>query len=544
MARPAKYNIQDLASFAITKNGKCLSSVYISTLNKYTWQCENNHIFEAQWGEVVRGAWCKQCSITNRKDTIQDLKNKAEKLNGECLSTEYINKDVKYNWKCENGHTWSSRWGSVKRGKWCPKCKGLARVTKEEIISFLKSIKNITVLNIHFKGAKSNIEFECQQKHFSKTKFYLLKKYPYCKYCKKKYRNVSEIKDFVETKKIKLLSDEFINTKEKLQFECLKGHKFQRSIKQFEKNSKCSTCESSTKSSDYLYQTSRGEKDLLSFVKQYYTSADKIKVNGIFGKIELNNAEFDIYIPELKLAIEYNGLFYHSDALDENHRRVNTSQYRKYKFCTSNGIRLINIFEDEWKLRQKQTENFLLSVLNIHDVRIGASKCKIKELSKKEAIDFINENHIQEVHNLKIAFGLFYKNNLIGVVAGANHHRINNHKYLVLSRMCFKYKTQIIGGASRLLNALIQYSKEHGYTGIISWSDNRLSTGDVYKKIGFTLEKELPPDYYYIRSGNIEKINKSKLRVLAGINERTYNREQGYYQLWDCGKKTWLLPHL
>jgi hypothetical protein len=595
MSRPVKYTIEDLKLFATNKNSKCLDVVYINSGTRYTWICEKNHEFKLAWYEALRGTWCKKCSFIERSNCLENLREKAKHNNGQCLSLVYTNKDSKYEWKCSEGHTWFAKWGEIKRGKWCKTCSGVEKIPDNIIDQFLDSLSNLKVIELIKNGNQSYIKFECQNQHVTETTYKALKKYPYCKYCKKKYRTLEDIQKIAKESNIEVLSKEYINTKTKLDFKCSKGHIFSKTPPQFEKKPKCLTCEgyyfndfnyvknyiekegydliscnyeynerlktvcpegheynvyfrnfknNNTRCPECLNRTSKGEKSVLQFVQKYYKSACKIKIKDIFGDTELNNSEFDIYIPELKVAIEYNGVFFHSDALNPDHRRTKTSQYRKYEFCKNNNIRLINIFEDEWLYRQEQTKNFLLSVLNIHDSRVGASKCKIKAITKNEAIEFINKNHIQEVYTLKIAYGLFYKNELVGVVTGSAHHRINNHKYLVLSRMCFKSGIQIIGGASRLLSSLKEYAIKYGYAGIVSWSDNRISTGDVYKKIGFELKKELSPDYFYVQSGVIKRINKSTLRVPAGIDERAYNRSKGYYQLWDCGKKTWILSFI
>ena len=256
--------------------------------------------------------------------------------------------------------------------------------------------------------------------------------------------------------------------------------------------------------------------------------------------------EFDIFIPSLNLVIEYNGLYWHSERVLKG--KINSELPRSYHqnkmfLANKNGLRLITIFEDEWLQRKKQVKGFLQSILVI-DKKIGARKCTIRQISKQEANIFINSYHIQGQHTHLVAFGLFNQEELIGVITGSKHHRQNgNAKSLVLDRLCFKSGISIAGGSSRLFKRLVEYSIENKYLNIISWSDNRWSEGNIYKKLGFKLEAELKPDYSYVdKSGN--RINKQTLKKtkeerLTGKTEYTLRSEQGYDRIWDCGKKRW-----
>ena len=57
------------------------------------------------------------------KITIKECQEFAKSKNGECLSTEYKNNSTKMQWKCSKNHTWFAKFGDIKQGSWCPKCK-------------------------------------------------------------------------------------------------------------------------------------------------------------------------------------------------------------------------------------------------------------------------------------------------------------------------------------------------------------------------------------------------------------------------------------
>ena len=123
-------------------------------------------------------------------------------------------------------------------------------------------------------------------------------------------------------------------------------------------------------------------------------------------------------------------------------------------------------------------------------------------------------------------------------------HPRRHQKGLILSRFAVKDGYNIPGGASKLFkNACKLLPKGK----IISWSDNRWSQGNVYKKLGFTLEKELKVDYTYVKINNtqakrISKYSqqKKKTNCPKGMTEKEWAFQRGLSRIWDCGKKRWV----
>lgn len=285
--------------------------------------------------------------------------------------------------------------------------------------------------------------------------------------------------------------------------------------------------------------SSKAESEILEWIKQWYPEAHSTR------KI-ITPKELDVYIPSLNLAIEYCGLYWHNeDSPDPKTRNYHRDKMLK---CNEKNIRLITIFEDEWIERNTQVKNFLKSVIGICDTKIFARKCQIKEVDKKTASNFLEQHHIQGRAPLKVAFGLFYQDELVGLVTGNQHHRKSDE--FTLNRLVFKDGVQVIGGASKLLKYLLDFTKKAGYKRIVSWSDNRWSEGGVYKKCGFLLEEDLGSDYsYYIGQGKREskQSNKKSNLLKKGATGSMDNTEKelslslGYSRIWDCGKKRWII---
>jgi len=288
---------------------------------------------------------------------------------------------------------------------------------------------------------------------------------------------------------------------------------------------------------------SKQERAINNWIQSLGLYTEKYRFKG-----KTRGKEIDIYIPSLNIGIEYCGLYYHQDTPKNN--KNSTYHYNKMIQANEEGIRLLTIFEDEWINRQEQVKNFLKSVLGICYLRIFARKCVIKEVDCNIAREFLDQNHIQGKALFKVAIGLYYNDDLLGLVTGNTHHRLSESHIFVLNRLVFKSGVHICGGASRLLNQLIIFAKNNGYKELVSWSDNRWSQGNVYQKVGFLLEKELPPDYSYVTPTGIRQSKQSNTKksllkkgAIGNIDntETELSLSLGYHRIWDCGKKRWVI---
>jgi predicted nucleic-acid-binding Zn-ribbon protein len=294
---------------------------------------------------------------------------------------------------------------------------------------------------------------------------------------------------------------------------------------------------------------SKEEIKLKEWVESLGFNAEKYK----FASTKTNCKSLDIYIPEKKLAIEYNGLYWHSlDVMMKANKSLTELQVSKLhidkmKMANSQGIRLLTIFSHEWSERQFQVKNFIKSTLGICDLKIGARKTEVSVIEESVGYTFMDKNHIQGSNRLsKVYFGLFYDKKLVGVMSLGRHHRKSpdpQSKSIVLDRLCFEDGVCVQGGASKLINTSKEWAKTNNYTKIISWSDNRWSEGKVYEKMGFTLEEELKEDYFYIKGSKVfskQSLKKTELDKLTGKTEKEIRMEEGYSRIYDCGKKRWI----
>lgn len=251
----------------------------------------------------------------------------------------------------------------------------------------------------------------------------------------------------------------------------------------------------------------------------------------------LNGTELDIYLKKHNLAIECNGVYWHSELFKKKEYHI-----EKTKKCNEKGIELIHIWEDDWKNKKDIIKSIILNKLNKTKNKIYARKCEFLEIKNNLIIkNFLNKNHIQGYSKSSIKYGLFYNGELVSIMT-FGERKINGKKEFELIRFCNKLNTNVVGSANKLFKNFLKVKKN---VKIFSYSDNSIFNGEIYKKMGFTLEKETSLNYFWVVNNKREhrfKFNKKKL-VKIGFDENKTEKEimyeNGFYRVWSCGMKKW-----
>ena len=276
--------------------------------------------------------------------------------------------------------------------------------------------------------------------------------------------------------------------------------------------------------------TSDIENDIYLYIKSIYSG--KIIQN---DRSILNGKEIDIYLPEMNFAIEFNGLYWHSEVYKDK-------MYHQEKtiLCENKGIQLIHIWEDDWLDKKDIVKDIIQSKLGMND-KIPARKCTIKEVSSKESKEFLEKYHIQGNVNASIRIGLYYDDSLVeiatfGKLRNILHSNGQENQY-ELYRLCSKSGYTVVGGVSKLLTHFI---RKYQPKQIVSYANLDISNGNVYnsffKKISIT-----SPGYYWSKDGyKYHRSNFTKhILVKNGYDknktEEEIMHELGYYKVYDSG---------
>lgn len=254
----------------------------------------------------------------------------------------------------------------------------------------------------------------------------------------------------------------------------------------------------------------------------------------------LHGKELDIFIPSRGVAIEFNGNIWHGEKYGKD------SKYHLWKLeeCNRQNVKLMQIFEDEYALHKDLVLSKIKHILGCDGdlTKIGARKCKVAELLRNEANEFLEANHIQGFVNSTKYIGLKHEDALVAVMAFLH----NNDSSWTLMRFAVKGGVLCQGACGKLLK---YFKKKYDPTSIVSFADRRWTldgTCNMYTKVGFDLDSVLAPDYRYYnpkvdrykrfhKFGFRKQILHKKYGLPLTMTELEMTRELGYDRIWDCG---------
>jgi hypothetical protein len=120
-----KEKLKELKQIALEKKGLLLSESYKNSDEKLRWKCSGGHIWEARATSIKhQGSWCSVCAgmVIDRDRRLEELKNIAVSMGGNCLASHIGKSNEKIPFECECGHNWETYYSTIKKGSWCPKC--------------------------------------------------------------------------------------------------------------------------------------------------------------------------------------------------------------------------------------------------------------------------------------------------------------------------------------------------------------------------------------------------------------------------------------
>ena len=277
--------------------------------------------------------------------------------------------------------------------------------------------------------------------------------------------------------------------------------------------------------------SSSKEKEIADFIRTL--GYDDVYNN---DRKTLNGKELDVLIPSLNIAFEFDGIFWHNENNKENNYHL-----WKTTECEKNGVRLIHIFEDEWRKKKNIWKSMISNILGKTENRIYARKCIVKEVPTKECTNFLNNNHIQGWCPSQIKLGLYYNDELVSLMTfGKSRHFIGDGKMeYELLRFCNILNTNVIGGASKLFKYFVD---NYSPNSVVSYADRRWSKGKLYDNLGFEFSHFSPPNYFYVigdmrknRFNYRKSILVQKYGCPEDMSESEFCKQQKWYRIYDCG---------
>lgn len=263
----------------------------------------------------------------------------------------------------------------------------------------------------------------------------------------------------------------------------------------------------------------------------------------------LSLKRYDIHILNTNILIEINPAYTHNVTRGPYFRGKYTSpidkDYHINKTITAeeNNYHCIHIWD--WDNLDK-----VINMLKLKE-NLYARNLEIKGLNKHEANEFLNKYHLQNKCNGNIInLGLYKDNELIQLMTFGKPRYNKNYEYELL-RLCTHKDYKVVGGSEKLFKFFI---KTYNPKSVISYCDNSKFTGDVYKKLGFTLSSYGKPSKHWYNIMTERHITDNLLKQRGfdqllgkeygtfgkGVSNKELMLQRGFMEVYDCGQSTWI----
>lgn len=534
-----------VAQWHPTLNTKGVTEYSYGSHAKIWWVCPNDHAYQASINRRTNSkTGCPYCANQKVLQGFNDLATTNPELVPEWHTsnpkqpTEVLpGSGQKALWKCLEGHEWSSEIRTrAKKGHGCPYCAGQRRDNILPVPQGNKAIQEwhtdkngLDISKVHSKS-KERYWWICKQGHEWKAnirdRIYGGTECPYCTHRKIRsgFNDLATLypdlvkewdreRNEIEPSEISPGSQTLVSWK------CTSGHKWVTTPNhRTSSQSGCPKCSNTV---------SKQEKELRTWLRQQIPQEEVIYND----RETLEGKELDILFPNLKVAIEFNGVYWHSERF-----MAKGIHSIKYKRCQEQGIQLIQIWSDDWVRKQEVVKMSLTRKLGIsQEEKISARELSINQVSIKEAIHFLDSYHLQGSSRGSQHIGLWKGSELYAV---ASFRRQSPNRYELVR---YASKAIVRGGHSKL----VAYAQKLWDCELVTFADLEISDGSLYKKTGWEAVTDLPPDYSYLYKGR--RIHKSNFRkkhfkenpnlvFLDGLTEAELAQLNSLQRVWDSGK--------
>lgn len=299
---------------------------------------------------------------------------------------------------------------------------------------------------------------------------------------------------------------------------CVKCKKEQsKSLHGLEHGDRCISCN----------PTSRQENVINDLLKSF--GLDFEKTRSVIPPLEL-----DAFVPSKMVAIEHNGLYWHSEKAGYDSKR----HQKKTDACHEAGIQLMHVFEDELRDKLDIVASMLRVRLHIGITSVNARSLTAKEIDESSAKTFFNATHIDGYSRAMKTFALVSDTGDVMAALSLRKPYVGRKKkdtrnMIEICRFSSALNHVIRGGLSKLLSRAVLWSRSIGFTSIITYADQRWGKkSHAYEAVGFKRILETQPRFWW--SDNVNRFNRMKFRARNGKSQAQVAESAGVSRIWGC----------
>lgn len=524
---------------------------YVNNKTKVKVKCNDcGETFEIKPNDLLGGHGCRNCSIKNRTNyyTFDDILGKIKDKPNRSLVSDSNDKKKLYRLSdylemiCPIHGIYKHKVNFVLEGKTCPMCGKLVgtlknadkvRLSKEEVVERVSQLSNGEIeidISTYVKTMEPArfIHKNCGR-DFMRT-FNAFMNFPTCPHCVKERISKERTKtteQFIEEARIihgdYYIFDHTIYTKssEYVTITCPVHGDFIIEANSFLQGRGCPY---------HHVNKSIMEEEMYDYVHSLV--GDEVKLTNNYRiTYDGKRYETDIYIPDLKMGFEFDGLYWHNELNKPNDYHLAKTNAFKEK-----GIQIYHIFEDEWNRKRDIVESFISNCINKPSYTISSSDCNIAPISDSESNEFFDKNHIKGGCEATNNYGLYYNEDLVYAVSFKQSNETNEYE---LVRYGNKNFTCVTDGINTIFNYFVETINPNK---VFTFSDLRFYKEGLFENLGFLQIKKIDPNYYYVifdKKYEHTSFEKEKLEEMKRDNIEVpfeeYRMTKKWYKIYDCG---------
>lgn len=512
------------------------------------WMCSrNDHNWTAQINNVTSGQGCAVCAGQQVWPGFNDFKSNFPEEAGNWSAKNTVNPEniakkssKKYWFTCDLGHDFEASPTKIADGRWCKYCSGKSVLvgfndlfTTDPELQDIWSPRNTIDPRTISRGSYVHTEWLCESGHYSVATPYDRAAGKGCPSCSGRVPIPGESDILTTDPKVATLwsDDNVVDIRHVsrgsgiiAKWTCEMGHTWEGSVSSVvSRGSRCKYC--------YI-NGSIGQTELTEFI-QNILPGHRIETN--YRGLCTGLYQVDIYIPEKKIALEYNGLYWHSDAPGLNPYPV----ANKMKECSERDVDLYVVWEDDWRDRQDVVKSWLANLLDCSEAdKLSARRLKCSEISYTESSRFLDKHHIQGGARGTYYVSLSDSEDTISAVGVFTRTGRN----IRLDR--YATSANVRGGFSKMMSWV---DRNIDYEVCTTFADKTYSRGKLYSSTGWVEIGTISPDYRYVHNGTrrhkfnyrIDRFKHDttgKYKYKEGLTERELTRLNGLWRIYDAGK--------
>jgi len=516
------------------------------------WECENGH----EWTTKISNRINRGCPYCSNKKVLKGY-NDALTTHPE-WATEWIDErniteftagsSYEALWRCPKGHEYKATLYRRLAGRGCNVCASkVVQSGVNDLISLKPEIaaqyhpdNKINIKNISI-GSSRNVKWICDKGHVWNAIVKRRVRGDGCPTCSNR-KVLAGFNDLLTTNPQlaeewhpelnKMGSHEVVAGSKSIKawWMCKKNpdHVWMAAIDNRNRGSGCPVC---------AKHTSGFENEIYEYVCSLL-GVDNVQRN-VKSVLSKNKLELDVYVPSLKLAFEANGVYWHSEAAGK-HKGYHSN---KLEMARESGIELIQIWQDQWIEKEEIIKSMIRHRLRLHTAKLYARNLTVRQITVDEARKFMDAHHIQGHTNGTYYLSLQKDEDICSVMT-----LTKQGDNLILDR--YATSINVVGGHSKLISWVVK--NVSGWKQIVTFADLEVSTGELYKKTGWVLDKILDPDYKYIYLNTRHHKFNFRLKRFKndpnliweeGLTEKELADLNGLIRVWDSGKIRFVYPN-